>query len=280
MSPILRLKRTARKSIFFFQRLSSLVRTLPDFIVVGAQKAGTTSLSNYLAHHPHIIGAFGKEIHYFDGGVNPSVDTFSKGEHWYRAHFPLRFNIDESTKVFEATPMYLFHPLAPERIKDLLPNARILAILRNPTDRAVSHYFHSCSRGRESLPIQEAMLAEEERIEAAMQSADYSDAALRYFTYKSRGIYTDQICRYQQHFASEQMLFLSSEEFFAKPGAVLPEVFDFLGVEADFNVPDLAARNVSGNRQGVPEEVYRYLDEYFREPNAALSELLSRDFDW
>ena len=276
----MRLKQFARKSAFLFQRLSSRIRTLPDFIVIGAQKSGTSSLSAYLEQHPDIAGVFAKEIHYFDGGVSPAVDNFSNGQQWYRANFPIRAMGNASTKVFEATPMYLYHPLAPERIHQLLPQIKLLVLLRNPTDRAISHYHHSRSRGWEKLPILEAMHAEESRIVALSQSADFAGGAFRYFSYKSRGNYIEQIRRYRKYFRDDQMLILKSEELFSNPAAALPAIFEFVGVRPNYTVADLAARNVSENKDTVPAEVYVYLKDFFRPHNQALYDLIGRDFGW
>jgi hypothetical protein len=126
----------------------------------------------------------------------------------------------------------------------------------------------------------EAMLAEEQRVATAMRAGGFSRSELRQFTYKSRGIYIDQVRRYQQAFPIEQMLTLSSEEMFTNPAAVLRSVFEFVGVQPNFRVSDLAARNVSKTRKDVPADVYRYLDDHFRQYNIALYEALGRDFNW
>src|ERR1041384_7789414 len=146
-----------RKLRFSYARLTWEQRALPDFIIIGAQKAGTSSLFFYLAQHPQLVGSFIKEVHFFDGGMKPGIDNFAKGEPWYRAHFPLRKDLGPTHKTFEASPCYIFNPLAPIRIHDLLPDVKIVALLRNPVDRAISQYFQERRRNREPLEITEAL---------------------------------------------------------------------------------------------------------------------------
>ena len=131
-----------KRIILEYQKLSSDKRSFPDFIIIGAQKSGTTSMYAYLEQHPDIIGSLNKEIHFFDGGTNPKVDNFKKGINWYKAHFPLCENV-ENKKIFEASPLYIFSPLVPKRIANYIPKVKVIALLRNPSDRAISHYFHN-----------------------------------------------------------------------------------------------------------------------------------------
>lgn len=116
-------------------------------------KCGTTSLFYYLAQHPQLIPSATKEVHFFDGRVSLENDTWALGLPWYRAHFPLKISMGDGKKAFEASPSYLFHPWAPERIHATLPNVKLIALLRNPAKRAVSHYLHERRKGRETLPL-------------------------------------------------------------------------------------------------------------------------------
>jgi hypothetical protein len=138
-------------------RVTARWRCLPDFIIVGAQKAGTTSLYHYLRRHRQIRMSWVKEVHYFD-------NNFHKGDFWYRSHFPIDTRSTNGYLVGEASPYYLAHPHAPARISKLLPSARLIVLLRNPRDRAISHYFHQKRAGIETLPMMEAFVKEEERI--------------------------------------------------------------------------------------------------------------------
>ena len=139
-------------------RLSYPWRKLPDFLIVGVMKGGTTSLFRYLVRHPQVLPPFRKEIKYFDC-------NYINGQNWYQAHFPLKKKFVGGSKLTgEATPYYIFHPQAPMRIAEALPEAKIIILLRNPIDRAYSHYQHMVRVGREPLSFEEAIAAEPERL--------------------------------------------------------------------------------------------------------------------
>ena len=169
VNPVTRALRSPalRDARMFVRRLQG--RVLPDFLIIGAQKSGTSSLYRYLAQHPQVRESVLKEVHYFDGGLEAGIDTYALGEHWYRAHFPRRAAMAPGSRTFEASPLYLLHPLAAERIAALMPQVKLVAILRNPTDRALSHYFHNVRNNalrafKEDLPPGPAMDAEEARL--------------------------------------------------------------------------------------------------------------------
>ncbi len=269
-----------RTAIWPYRQASSWARVLPDFIIIGAQKSGTSSLYSYLAQHPQLLPSLGKEVHFFDGGMHPRVDSFEKGQAWYRAHFALKKHLGMHRKAFEASPLYLFNPLAPKRIADLVPNAKLVAILRNPTERAISHYFHEKAKGRESLPIMDALHAEERRLAPAIAESDYKRDAFRNHSYKARGLYKVQIERYLNYFPMDNLLVTSSEAFFAEPASFLRRVFGFVGVDARCAISDLRPRNVATNKSKVEPAVYEYLNDYFRAPNEALYELIGEDYGW
>ncbi len=273
-------KARAARAYIALRRLSSRFRVLPNVIIAGAQKSGTTSLAAFLAQHPEAKSSLFKEVHYFDNGVHVSCNNYEKGEMWYRAHFPIRVRSAPRSAVFEATPMYLFHPLAAARIQGLLPSAKIIIILRNPTDRAISHYRHSKHRGHESLPMLDALKAEKERIGATIDESTFKNNDVRYFSYKARGLYAEQIIRYQALFPSENILIVSSDDLFNSTHATLGDIFSFLGLRQDIRMQDIRPRNVSGTSGGVSQEVLDYLNDHFREPNQALYSLIGRDFEW
>ncbi|HEY3520628.1 MAG TPA: sulfotransferase domain-containing protein [Rhodanobacteraceae bacterium] len=256
-------------------------RPLPDFIILGAQKCGTTSLHHYLRQHPQLMSSpYRKEIHFFDGGVNSKTDVFEKGETWYRAHFGTRKPGGLPQKTFEASPVYIFNPLVAERISELIPDARFIILLRNPTDRAISHYFHERKLDREPLPIMEAMQAEEERLRPALETRNYRDERFIHYSYKSRGHYCEQIRRYLDFFPIKNVFIMDSKELLAEPTNALRRVFEFLGVDSAFRVKDLKPLNVAANKDKVAPAVRTYLDGHFRSHNQALYELTGRDFGW
>src|SRR6187200_1451927 len=147
-------RKVARSAIWAYGTATARGRPLPDFLVIGAQKAGTTALYAYLRWHPGITGPSWKEVSFFDR-------HWWRGEAWYRGQFPLRAG---GRLVGEASPSYLFHPLAPERARSLVPDAKLIALVRNPVDRAYSQYQHAVALGREPLSFEDALAAEDERL--------------------------------------------------------------------------------------------------------------------
>jgi hypothetical protein len=273
------LKAVTNRLRFSYRYATWRIRPLPDLIIIGAQKSGTTSLHAYLSQHPQFLKPFEKEVHFFDGGLDPAVDNYKKGQAWYRAHFPLRTN-GVASRVFEASPLYIFNPLVPNRIFDLLPQVRIVAILRNPAERAISHYFHEKQRGYESLPIMQALLEEEQRLESAIQAEDYKNYSFIHHSYKSRGHYREQLDRFFELFPRQQFLILTSEEFFRDQNNILRQVTDFAGADSSFEVKDSRPRNVARNKEEVSPEVHEYLKNYFKPHNEALYELLGKELNW
>ena len=200
--------------------------SLPEFIIPGAQKSGTTSLFEYITDHPKVIPPSGKESHYFD-------NNFFKPVLWYRRKFPSHIRkLYQNGLTGEATPYYLFHPLSPSRIYSLIPNVKLIILLRNPIDRAISHYWMEFERGNESLPMDEAFSREKERLsgeEAKLINGEesYSFPHQRH-SYLSRGIYADQLDRYRKFFSDDQILIIQSERLFKDTKYVMKKVFDFL----------------------------------------------------
>lgn len=199
--------------------------TAPDFVIIGTQRGGTTSLHAYLRGHPQIETPAKKEIHFL-------TDRFERGQDWYIGQFPAVVPV--GTLVGEATPYALFHPRAPQRLFDVAPDARIIVLLRNPVDRAYSHYLHERARGHESLGFEDAIAAEPERLlglDAGLATGEIltSDTHKR-ASYLARGRYARQLERWLAIFRREQMLILRSEDLYADPAATTHRVTDFLGL--------------------------------------------------
>ncbi len=143
-------------------KITSFLRTLPDFLIIGAAKSGTTSLYSLISAHPHVLPARVKEIRYF-----ASPRNYLFGLSWYRSHFPIVFQMCCSALLHrhrmqtgEANPINMFHQDVPGRVKAALPNVRLIAILRNPIDRAYSEYNMQLRKGHESLTFEDAIDAE------------------------------------------------------------------------------------------------------------------------
>ncbi|CAK8724919.1 hypothetical protein KKHLCK_15360 [Candidatus Electrothrix laxa] len=260
-----------------YHRLTACLRPLPNFLVIGAQKAGTTSLFHYICQHPDVFVNKSKEIHFFDRYCD-------FGTYWYRSHFPLLGNFLPNCRIGEATPYYFCHPHAPCCIFELLPTAKLIVILRDPVERAISHYFHEVKKGREKLPILEALQREEERCAAEWQNMvddmSYTSRTHQSFSYKQRGIYIEQLRRYWRFFPQQQVLVLESNSLFIEPHVVLQQVFQFLEIDPDVMIRDVTVQNANPKKKEVPSEVYTYLKQFFAPHNAMLEDALGRDFEW
>ena len=255
----------------------------PTFLIIGAQKSGTTSLFSYLTVHPAVVGSTRKEVHYFDRKY------FRMKPEKYRSFFqpPERGLGDRlfrrgRPQFGEATPYYLFFPHAPARAAAFNPELKLIAVLRDPVDRAYSSYQQRVRRGREPLSFEEAIEREEERIGADLEKtlADptYWSWPLRDCSYVARGRYLEQLERWLEHFPRERLLVLSSDDLEDDPAAVVATCFEFLGV------PLLRAESYprlhSFSYEPMRPETREKLAAYFAEPNRRLYEFLGRDLGW
>jgi hypothetical protein len=234
---------------------------LPDFVIVGAQRSGTTTLYHYLAQHPQVRAPLRKEIQFL------SLD-WERGIPWYRRHFPL---VEPGQQTFEASPYYLFHPAVPVRAAAALPDARFIALVREPVARTVSHYQHNKATGVERMTIERAL-----DLEPARLAGDPDGRNHRLFSYVGRGLYAEQISRWRAA-VGDRLLVLLSEDFFDAPRRTFAQVLGFLGLEAW----QPASFSVHGPRRSpaepIPEGFRRRLQERFAAPNRELTELLGRD---
>ncbi|WP_083781901.1 sulfotransferase [Synechococcus sp. WH 5701] len=196
---------------------------LPNFLCLGAQKAGTSTLQHWLSLHPQVFLPPGKEVHYFSL-------HYDRDRSWYEDHYA---SAGAQQACGDITPYYLFHPLAAERIETLLPRARLIVLLRDPVERALSGLFHSIRLGLESLPPDQALAAEEERLAGAEQQLT-SGAATHHshqvHSYLARSRYEQQLERYEARFPAEQLLILRSEDLFTEPERICPPLLEFLNL--------------------------------------------------
>ena len=241
-------------------------RALPGAVILGAQKCGTSSLHNYLTQHRGVIPPLRKEVHYFD--VN-----FGRSEAWYRAHFGRErepgLNLDSS-------PYYLFHPAVPRRMHELLPDARLIVLLRDPVRRAYSHYWHERSRGREKLSFEAAIDAEPERLgrtdELLASGKLEVSREHQQYSYLARGRYAEQLERWFALYPRQQILVLRFEEFVREPLAALNRTLAFLGLPSTTAV-NLEARNTR-RYPPMAEATEGRLRQYFEPHNRRLETLL------
>jgi hypothetical protein len=262
-------------------------RPMPDFIIIGTKRGGTTSLYRYLLQHPAILPTFPsfqtlKGVRFYD-------EHFNKGLRWYRSHFPSAPYLNMLGRARqrrpvtgEASPGYLFHPLAAARVAKSMPQVKVIALLRNPIDRAYSHYRDEVKLGVEPLTFEEAIEREPARLAGEMEKtvADpaYYSAALDRHSYLARGLYLPQVETWMRAFPTHQLLILRSEDLYIDPEGVHTAVLEFL------DLPVVRLQSYP-RHNGLPESrmspsAMRRLIEYFEPHNQRLFERLGRDFGW
>jgi hypothetical protein len=182
----------------------------------------------------------------------------------------------------EATPYYMFHPLAPKRISDLVPQAKFIALLRNPVDRAYSHYQHVVRKGIETLSFEEAIEAEPERLRGEREKmiADERYRGLKYgfHSYLARGIYVDQLRVWFDLFPREQLLILNSESFFSDQATTFGTVLKFLNLPG-YKLRTTRKSNVGRYSQMNPATREKLI-KYFKPYNEQLYKLLGQEYNW
>ena len=261
-------------------------RVVPDFVVIGCQRGGTSSLYRYLGLHPNISPSLRKETEYFTA-------RFSEGEAWYRAHFPLALLhrlaavLGKRRLSFEATPDYLVDPRAPARCHALVPDARIVVMLREPAERALSQFHHNVRLGHETETFERAIELEESRISADLaemvDDPTTSATKFRRFSYLTRGEYAEQLQRWFDLYPRDRFLIVESEEFFSDPDRVLGKVLDFVGARPwsprEFRNYSYLDRDTGGHEE-VPAALRGALDQRFSESNKNLRQLIDTNLEW
>jgi hypothetical protein len=212
-------------------RYTAPLRMTPGFLIVGAQRCGTTSMFKTLMQHPLVARPFlNKGIHYFD-------TNYDRGFSWYRGHFPVVGTArlrrgGRRPLTGESSPYYMFHPLAGQRLATDLPDIRLIMLLRDPVERAYSAYSHELARGFETESFERALELEDERLdgEAERLATDplYQSESLQHHAYVRRGHYIDQISRLEQLVGRDRLHVVDSQDFFEQPEAVFSDVLRFL----------------------------------------------------
>jgi Sulfotransferase domain len=276
------LRRIGRRAYRRVTTATASHRLEPGFIIIGAQRCGTTSLFQALAAHPQLMRPlFHKGINYFD--LN-----YCRGPEWYRSHFPLAEIARRKAApyglpvAFEASGYYLYHPFALQRLGGDLPRAKLVAMVRNPAERAFSAYKHEYARGFEQESFERALELEDERlageIERMRDDPAYESLSHRHHSYRHRGHYAEQFERVLAFFPRTQLCVIDSEAFFSQPGVEYRRLLAFLGLH-----PFEPARFDRHNaREGAPmaSQTRRMLEEYFAPHDERLTRLLGRPLYW
>jgi RNase P protein component len=274
----------AKRALREYGTLTAGLRAGPDFVVIGAKRGGTTSLYNYLLEHPAIRPLFPsrqriKGVHYFDS-------NYRRGDRWYRSHFPIAtYRGDhraEHAIVGEASPYYLFHPLAAERLAAAYADVKIIMLLRDPVERAYSHYKERVRNGGEPLSFADAIMAEPDRLrgeaERIVIQPGYLSIAHENHSYLAQGRYLDMLPRWFGLFRPDQFYIGASEDFYADPQSVVTDVWEFLGL-----APALLASRKRYNYHDAADldpALRARLRSEFEAHNHALQELLHRRLPW
>ncbi len=278
-----------RQAARTYGSLTAAQRPVPDFLVIGAKKAGTSSLMNWLLSHPSVARLFPvaervKSPHYFD--IN-----YWRGPMWYRSHFPTRAARQRQERrtgalsvTGEASPYYLFHPAAPDRVAAALPQVRVIVLLRDPVSRAYSNYWDRRAFGTEDLAtFEQAIDAEPQRLAGVDQhrlrtDPHYYSADHDHHTYLARGRYAEHLRRWIELVPGERLLVLRAEDVFRDPAETFATVQRFLRIPV---VADLGLRAYNARSRSPMDPATRArLADYYRPHNAALYELLGRDLGW
>jgi Sulfotransferase domain len=278
------LKPMARRAAQTFGRATAGLRMLPDFIIAGGSRCGTTSLHRALLTHPGILPPVAtKGVHYFDVGYTHSLS-------WYQGHFPLRAlaaartsSVQGAPLAFESSGYYMHHPMGPSRIAESLPGVKIVVMLRDPVERAYSAYKHEFARGFETersfetaLDLEAGRLAGE--VDRLRADPAYISHAHRHQSYTDRGQYVEQVGRLFDVFGRERVHVLDSEAFFATPEPVYEELLAFLGLPVVH--PPAYEQHNARKSSSMAQETADRLAAHFAPYDAALTELLGRTPAW
>ncbi|XZN91800.1 MAG: tetratricopeptide repeat protein [Microcoleus sp.] len=238
----------------------------PNFIIIGSQRCGTTSLYTYLAQHPQILTPIKKEMDFFSW-------HFDRGIDWYLAHFP-PMPAGEQFLTGEASPSYFDSLAAPERLYSAFPEVKLIVLLRNPVDRAISQFYRLTELNWEGRSFDRAISDEIARL---AQNPAYIIGE-EPGNYLARGRYIEFIKNWLAFFPKSQLLILRSEDFYANAATTVLQVLDFLDLP-EYQLPEYPNAN-PGSYQPISDSVRDWLSDYFRPYNQELEEYLGRKFNW
>jgi len=240
---------------------------IPNFLIIGKAKCGTSSLYSYLTQHPQILPAIQKEIHFWH-----STSNFDRGLDWYLAHFP-SICTNQNFITGEATPRYLDHSKAAQRLFQVFPKMKLIVLLRDPVDRAISEYYMMFLEKKiEHRSLEVAIFSELETLTKQLKPDSNK------LSYLSSGIYIKSLNQWMEVFPKEQFLILRSEDLFSDPATTVNEIFQFLGVKP-YQLKEYKKKN-TGNYPPISKSMRKILSNYFQPYNQKLEEYLDRKFDW
>ncbi len=269
-----------------YRKMTSRLRQLPDFIIIGAGRAGTTALYSYLIQHPLIAAALTDnnesvaDLHFFEYIISNNIQ-------WYKSHFPILFSKSNNHKnsfiTGEYTSTYMYHPDVPKRIFNLLPKIKLIVILRNPIDKAYSTYQQQFRFGEYITSFEDTINAEFRRIDLnkdfpELNSNNYDFENLVAQNIIRHGVYVDYLETWLKIFDRKQILILNSDDLKKSTRKTLHRVFNFLNV-SNYDIKDTSQVNV-GKYPTINKITRKKLIEFFKPHNQRLNKLLDTEFDW
>ncbi len=279
-------KALARETLRKLGTATAPLREGPDYLIIGTKRGGTTSMAKWLLEHPQVQTLWParetrKGTYYFD--VN-----YSRGSSWYHGHFPTKAahqlaqrKAGKKLIVGEATPYYLYHPNAPARAHEAAPDAKVIALLRNPIDRAYGHWMERTRNGVETLAFAEAIRIEAERLEGEEQKMiddpSYVSFAHQHYSYVDQGRYSRGLRRWIDTYG-DQLMILRSEDMYAEPAKIYTQVTDFLGLE-HFEPKAFAAWNLKP-RDPLEASDEQWLRTQLEPDIREVETILNRNMDW
>lgn len=244
----------------------------PELLILGAQKAGTTSLYKLLTEHQNIVGALTKEVHYFSW-------NYHQPWAWYLAHFPQR---DAATTAVEASPDYLFHPLAQRRITERFQEVKCIVLLRDPAERALSHYFHSRRLGEETREIETALFQSSRQVARDAERIERQEIQrsrpFEHHSYLERGHYASQLQRLRSFLPEQQTQVLFLEDLRQPSSGALAELYRF--IDLPMSPTRRFERHHPGRYQRTDPDLFTRLRDHFEPHDRELEELLKCEIPW
>jgi hypothetical protein len=277
------IKRAAHSVTVAAGHLTHSARMLPSFLIVGAQRCGTTSMYRALSQHPAVLKAvLHKGVHYFD-------TDYQRGIGWYQGHFPLKAHarwVERSAGTapvtFEATPYYMFHPLVAQRISRDLPGVKLLVQVRDPVERAYSAHAHELARGYETEPFERALELEASRLDGEVERLEadprYLSHSHQHQAYRTRGQYVEQLERLERYFGRDRIHVMDSDAFFTDPEPNFAAVLDFLGLPHSDDI--VFERYNARARAPMPDALRAQLRDHFRPYDERLARWLGGKPSW
>ena len=266
----------------FFKRhifgITGPIRSLPDFIIIGTARSGTTSLYYNICQHQCVLTAAYDELGFFDS-------NYHLGLNWYRSLFPTLFSkwvVKQKTQFAitgEDTPFYIWNPLVAKRILKIIPNVKLIVLFRNPVDRAYSNYHLAVREGSENLSFEDAIQSE---LDSLKNSKIKSDDDVKKYTiprsYIAKGFYADQLKIWLKLFKSEQLFITSTEDFESNTENILNKIYDFLEIP-QINLKNLEKHKVA-SYPPMKDETRKFLVDLYKIHNEELFRMISKEFDW